>query len=277
LRIASQNPLVIEYYTDTWYMDADYNVANAYTFVFWPNPSFGDSPWHSMAMGNLAEAAKTLAYTTDKADALGVDWTNFIGGPSLEILRNFLDQALAQKLIPYAPTLGSYITADEAATRYANLKAWYQAHQNFWVGTGPYYLDKAMLVEKTATLKSNPDYVDPQDKWMRFSEPRVPDAEIEASGDVTAGKAADFDVTVTFKGQPYPSGDIQEVKYLLFDSTGTIVSSGDATNVSDGQYRVSLSGTETAKLQTGSAKLEVVVLAIPVALPTLVDYIVSVK
>jgi len=277
LRIASQDPLVIEYYTDTWYMDADYNVANAYTFVFWPNSSYGDAPWHSISIGNLAEAAKTLAYTTDKADALGVDWTNFIGGPSLELLGNYLDQALAEKLVPYAPTLGAYITADEAAARYANLKSWCQAHQNFWVGTGPYYLEKALLVEKTATLKSNPLYVDPQDKWMRFSEPRIPDAEIVASGDVSVGKAADFDVNVTFKGQPYPTGDIQEVKYLLFDSTGIIISSGAASAVSDGQYRVSLSGAETAKLQTGSAKLEVVVLAIPVALPTLVDYIISVK
>ena len=37
--------------------------------------------------------------------------------------------------------MGAYITAEEAAARYAALKAWYTAHGHFWVGTGPYYLD----------------------------------------------------------------------------------------------------------------------------------------
>ncbi len=277
LRIASPDPLVIEYYTDTWYMDADYNVANAYTFIFWPNYGFGDAPWHTVAVGNLAEASKQLAYTTDKADASSVDWMNFIGGSSLEILTKMLDQAIADKTVPFAPTLGAYINAEEVAARYANLKAWVAAHNHFWLGTGPYYLDKAFLVEKTATLKSNPDYVDPQDKWMRFLEPKIPDAEVTSEADVSVGRAATFDVAVTFKGTPYPTSEIQDVKYLLFDSTGTVVSTGAAKAVADGQYQVSLTAEETAKLQTGSAKLEVVVLAVPVAIPTLIDYEFGVK
>lgn len=277
LRIASQDPLVIEYYTDTWYMDADYNIANAYTFVFWPNAAFGDAPWHSIAIGNLAEANGELAFTTDKADALGIEWTNFIGGPSLEILNTKLSQALTESYIPYTPTLGTYITSADAAARYSNLQAWYEAHQHFWVGTGPYYLDQAFLVEKTATLKSNPEYVDPQDKWMRFAEPKIADVEVVSSSDVTVGGEASFDVNVTFRGAPYPSADIQDVKYLLFDSAGVIVSIGSAEAIADGQYSINLGADETSKLQTGSAKLEVIALTIPVAIPTLVDYEFAVK
>ena len=36
--------------------------------------------------------------------------------------------------------------------------------------------------------------------------------------------------TVTFKdGSPYPNADIKQVKYLLYDATGAVVSTGDAT------------------------------------------------
>jgi hypothetical protein len=43
---------------------------------------------------------------------------------------------------------------------------------------------------------------------------------------------------------------------------------GDATAVSDGQYQVTLSAEETGKLPTGSARLEVAVAPIPVAIPS---------
>ena len=91
-----------------------------------------------LAISNLAEAAGELAYSDDKATANKTERTNFVGGPSLAIMSKYLDQAIAQKYIPYAPTLGQYITADDAVAAYTNLKNWYTAHGNFWVGTGPY-------------------------------------------------------------------------------------------------------------------------------------------
>ena len=85
---------------------------------------------------NMAEAAGELAYSADKADAKKIEQMSWVGGPSLDILSKHLDEAQSQSLIPYAPTLSQYITADEAKARYDNLKKWYTDHGHFWVGTG---------------------------------------------------------------------------------------------------------------------------------------------
>ncbi len=91
-----------------------------------------------IAIGNMAEAAGELAYSADKATEKSIEQMSFIGGPSMDILAKYLDQAIAEKTIPYAATLGEYITANQAVARYTNLKNWYTAHGHFWVGTGPY-------------------------------------------------------------------------------------------------------------------------------------------
>lgn len=263
-KIVSTDPLVVEYYTDGFQLDAEVNV-----YSLWPNYTYGaDHPWHLMAIGNLADAAGELAYSADKADAAQIEWMSFIGGPSLEILKAKLDQAAGESYIPYAATLGQYITAEEAAARYANLAAWYDAQGHFWVGSGPYYLDKAFLVEKTATLKHFADYPDLSDRWNQFGDPKVADVEIDGAGQVAIGTEAAFDVFITFQGEAYPADEIKLVKYLLYDATGAVVSVGEATPVADGQYSVVIPAEVTANLAAGANKIEIAVVPLPVAIPT---------
>ncbi len=153
-RITSTNPLTIESYSDLYYSDAELDVVTG-----WPNSPVGlqgeiaGMCWQSP---NLAEAAGELAYTPDKADANKIEQTSWVGGPSLDILSKHLDEAESQSLIPYAPTLASTSQPDEAKARYDNLKKWYTDHGTFWIGTGPYYLDKVFTTEKTLVLKNNP-------------------------------------------------------------------------------------------------------------------------
>jgi len=186
-----------------------------------------------------------------------------------------LDQAAGESYIPYAPTLSQYITKEEADQRYANLKKWYADHGHFWVGTGPYYLDKVFTTEKSLVLKQNPDFVDLADRWSQFSEPKLATTVLDGPGQVKAGDEAVFDVSITFKDEAYLQSDIAHVKYILYDATGTVVSVGDATAVADGQYQVTLTAAETSKLPTGSARLEVAVVPIPVAVPsfTTIDFV----
>jgi PKD repeat protein len=91
---------------------------------------------------------------------------------------------------------------------------------------------------------------------------------VDGPAQVTTGQEGDFNVTVSYNKAPYPSAEIKSVKYLLFDATNTIVNQGDATMTAEGTYKVALTAAITGKLTAGSDKLEIVVVANPVAIPT---------
>lgn len=151
VRIVSVNPLVIETYSDLYYLDAEWNVVD-----WFPYYDQGPGFWHTLALGIMAEANKELAFSSDKADVLEIDWMDYTKGPSLPILAKYLDQALETGYIPYAPTLGRYLTVNDAKARYANLKAWYEWTGHFWVASGPFYLEEVRPVEKIIVLKRFP-------------------------------------------------------------------------------------------------------------------------
>jgi peptide/nickel transport system substrate-binding protein len=268
IKIVSTDPLVIEYYQDGFQLDAEVIVGNLGIVTSWPAYTYGEAPWHTLAIGNLAEANGDLAYSADKADAAQVEWMSFIAGPSLDILAGHLETAAAESTIPYEATLGQYITAEEAAERYANLQAFYEANSNFWVATGPYYVSQVLPTEEIITLTHFADFPDLADRWARFAEPRIAEVEIDGPGQVTIGQEAVYDVFVTFQGAPYPTADINEVKYLVYDATGAVVSTGTATEAGDGQYAITLPADVTSELEAGANRLEVAVIPFVVAVPT---------
>jgi len=262
-KVASTDPLTIEYYSDQYYLDAEWNVAS-----FWPQYNYGEGSWHMLALGILAETDEELAFTADKADALEVEWLGYTAGPSLEILRAKLDTAIEENYIPYEATLSNYITPEEASARYSNILDWYRVQGHFWVNTGPFYLNKVFPVEKTLTLTRYQDYPDDANKWARFGEPAIAEVEVDGPGRVTIGEEVTYEAFVTFQGEPYASDEIKEVKYLLFDATNALVSSGPAEMVDEGVYAVTLSADQTGALEAGSNKLEIVVVPLTVSVPT---------
>jgi peptide/nickel transport system substrate-binding protein len=165
IRIISTDPLIIEYYSDRVVLDAELNIP-----LLFPSYASGEAPWHVLALSNLAEANGELAYSFEKASALGVEWTNFIGGTSLDILKHKIGEAAAEGYIPYAPTLSKYISADEVAQRYENLTNWYDNHNNFWLGTGPYYLDSCDIEGKQVWLARYTNSSDDLERWIEFAQ-----------------------------------------------------------------------------------------------------------
>lgn len=267
MKIVSTDPMVVEYYSDSWARDAELNTSS-----LWPNYGYGEGNWAVMALSNASEAAGTNAYSADKADANQVEETNFIGGPSLENMSKALTEAAAAGTIPYAATMGAYLTADQAKAAYANVEAWYKAHGHFWIGTGPYYLDKVDLTGKTLVLKNNPDYADLSDRWDQFGSPKMAEAMVEGDAQVKIGGDATFTVSVTTGGAPYPQAEIKKVAYLIYDATGTVVAKGEATAVADGQYEVKLGMDVTGKLAAGSDKIEVAVVPLYVSVPAFATF-----
>jgi peptide/nickel transport system substrate-binding protein len=262
--IESTDPLVITTYTDSYTLDAE-----TFGLSWWPmNNLQTEGAWHQVTPGIMGEEAKEIAFSTDQATVLSVEWTNMVSGPTLEIQKKYLDQALADGYIPYAPTMGAYVTADEAKARYENLSKWYTDHGHFWVGTGPFFLDKVFPTEGNLVIKRNENYVDLANKWDRFSAPKIATTDLSGDGQVTAGQEAAFDATVSYNGEPYAAADIASVKYLVFNSNGDLVTSGDATFVADGQYTVTLGADVTGTLEAGSYKLEVAVVSNVVSIPS---------
>jgi peptide/nickel transport system substrate-binding protein len=264
--ILSTDPLVVEYYDDQVLTDAELLVAPQ--SVIWPWWNLGEGAWHVLTIANLAEAAGECAYTIDKAEPAGIEQTSFIGGPTLEILDAKLTEAAAENLIPFAPTMSEYLTAEEAATRYANLQAFNDDLGHYWIGTGPYYLDSVFFTEKTAVVKHFADYPYLAERWATFGEPIIAEVDMEGPAQVTVGEEAKFDVFVTFKGEPYKVENVKYVKAMLYDANGNTVLVKEAEMVVEGQYVVTLTAGETAALAAGSNKLEVAVVPLVVNQPT---------
>jgi len=263
-RIASEDPVVIEYYTDAYGLDAENNVSNFRAMY----PSLdgmyaqGVGAWHNMALAWLAESEGELAFSDSKAGELEVEYMSFIGGPSLEILKTKLDMAQEEGFIPYEATLSQYLSADEAAARYENLQEWYRVRSHFQIGTGPFFLADVFPVEGTLILQHNKNYPDSADRWAAFSKAPVPTVVLDGPGQVGIGEEAVYDLFVDLEeGVPYPVDDIGLAKFLVFDATGALAFTGDATAVEDGYWQVTLGEDITDELVAGSNRLAVIVVS----------------
>ncbi len=267
-KIASEQPLVIEYYTDAFGLDAENNVTNfraAYPSAY----DQGQAAWHNLVPGMMADANAEAAFSADKAEANEVEWLSYIAGPSLEIMANKLVSATEEVFIPYEPTLGNYITAEEAAARYANLGEFYRRYGHFYIGTGPFYLQRAFPVEGTIILQRYDAYPDAADKWSAFQSAPVPEVMVDGPDSVTIGEEATYDIFVDFEGEPYPADDIMMVKYLVFDATGELVEAAEAELVEDGYYTATLSADLTGGLEAGSNQFAAIAVSKRALVPVL--------
>ncbi|NLM53718.1 MAG: ABC transporter substrate-binding protein [Firmicutes bacterium] len=260
LKILSVDPFIYEYYSDAWYLDAEQNLSDLYAVMY----NYGKQPWHTLALGILAEINGELAFTASKANTLDAEWLGYQSGPSLPILDKWLDYAIETNYVPYAEFMKDWITEEEIASRYANAKKWYQEKEHFWIGDGPMYLERAYPVEKMVHLKRFEDYSEPADKWAIYDEPRVAEVEVSGPARVSSGSEAVFEVEITFKGEAYRIEDINEVKFLVLDAAGNVALSGQGEGVVDGLFQIVLTPEQTASLPVGSNTLDVIVL------PTLV-------
>lgn len=260
VRIVSENPLIIENYSDAYYLDAEQFVGTWYPYY-----AQGPGAWHTLALGIRAEVNQELAFSQDKADKLRVEWLNMVAGPSLEVLKRNLDEAV---FVPYAPTLDRFISSEEAIGRWNNMRQWYADKGHFWIGSGPFYLERAFPVEGMVHLKRFADFPDPAAKWLRFGEPMIAEAEIEGPARVSVGDTASFDIWIDFAGEPYPTELLSEVKFLLFDAVGDLAHIGSAELVEEGWWTIELDSDLTAGLAVGANRLEVIVSPTVVSLPT---------
>ena len=263
-RILSVDPLVVESYSLSWYVDAEMNISDPFATFY----NYGNQPWHTFALGILAERAGELAFSASKATQLDIEWLGYNTGPSLPVLAKWLDYAIENNYLPWEHVLKDWITEEEIAERYANAKAWYEEKGHFWIGNGPMYLEKCYPIERMVHLKRFEQYSEPADKWAMFDEPRIAEVEMSGPSRVKAGDEVRFEVEISFKGEPYAVEHIQEVKFIVLDATGAVAASGIGTPVADGLFEIVLTGEQTAQLPVGSNRIEAIVLPTLVAAAT---------
>lgn len=263
VRIVSEDPLVIETYSNSFQPDAENTVSDWYPYF-----AQGQGSWHMLTLGLMAEEKELAAFTASKTDALEVERLSYIAGPTIAILEEQLTEVMETGEIPYAPTLGQFVDDAEIEERFANYAEWFRRRGHFWVGTGPWYLERAFPVEGTVVLQRFRDYPDMADKWLRFAEAPIAEVAVDGPGNVTIGEEAVYDVFVDFAGEPYPLDDIDNVKYLVIDATGNVAYVGEATPVEDGYFEIVLDADVTGDLEAGSNRLEVVVVSRLVAVPS---------
>ncbi len=262
VRIKSESPLIIETYSESYSLDAENNVSTWY-----PNYAHGPGAWHTLGIGILAEKAEELAFSNHKSDRLEIEWLNMVSGPSMEILEKKLQEAADKSYIPFKNTLGEFIDSEQAAERWKNLQQWYENKGHFWVGVGPFYLERVYPVEKNVHLKRFENYPDPADKWERYEEPLIPDVDITGPKSLRPGTEAEFTVDITYQGRPYQREHINEISFLWYDSGDNVVLKGNADLVQEGKGKIKFSQEDTEGLSFGPNSLEIAVVSNLVSLP----------
>jgi peptide/nickel transport system substrate-binding protein len=252
-KIVQADPLVVEFYSDQPSPDAEWLANTAAGFLY------GTTPWHTLALGILAESNRRLAFSADKAEKLKSERMSYIAGPSLPILEEYLHKAEAEGYVPYEKALGQYVTKEQARQRYAALRQWYDKKKHFWVGNGPYAVESVHALEKTVVMRRFDEFRVPDERWLSFAEPRVAEVEVTGPARVTLGAPAEFRINVSFRGTPYPAKDIDFVKFLVVNARGEVVLVAEAQATGDGTWVAQLPAAKTQELKPGSNRLEVAV------------------
>ena len=170
VKIVSEDPLVIETYSDMWYMDAELNASDPTDTWY---PQYGtyawSGYWHMIALGWMAEAEKSLAFSQDKSDDLGVEQMDYTRGRACPFLKSAWRRPLRTTSFPTSRCLEN----TSAPKRRRAL----EQPEGLLRRVGPLLgrqLDRTSSsrpsVEKQVVLTRFADYPDPADRFFFFLE-----------------------------------------------------------------------------------------------------------
>jgi len=265
LKVISVHPLVYDLYTDGIDLDAEVMAFNNQS-VMWFTYSQGTSPWHTMALGLMSEAAGLAAFSNPKSEEKGIPWLNYAAGETLNQMATNLVEAQITNFLPYPNALGDYVTQQEIVERYANASNFLSQYGHLYLGTGPYFVETFDPLASIVVLKRFADYAFDLQRFMVYAKPKMPAVAVSGPATVAIGSEGVFNVSVTYEGEAYPANEISTVGYIVINAAGQIAFSGSGVVAGDGAATVTLPAAETANLVAGSSRLELIVTVVPVAL-----------
>lgn len=261
IKILSTDPLVMEVYTDVWYLDAEWIVNDAY---WWPYYSQGPGAWHVVELAAEAERRGLLAFTESKAKATGVDRTDLLSPRTFENLLPILDEFITNKYVPYSKVLGNYVSPDVALKRWQNLKAFYVSYGHLWVGNGPFVLKQAS--KDMIVLEAYRQHIDPANKYAFLAKPPVPVVTIHLPPTIYQGRDLEVTVEVTDEaGNVYPEEYIESISYIIAHGGGFV--SGKAEPIGGGLWKIYIPAEEVSKMMVGKVEFTAIAVSKIVGMP----------
>jgi peptide/nickel transport system substrate-binding protein len=247
----------VEVYLDYWHLDPTYitNVADI----------FPSEPWTLRKVEEDLVAAKKSAWSVDRADELGVEMLDLTKGPSLPLLKEAYDRLSKANFIP--KHLEGVVSPAEASARWKALGDFNAKYGHWLVGNGPYIFEKADPTALQMSFIAFRDYPFPANKWDDLLTVKKPDVRVtQVPAEVVPGLDAVLEAATSVAGQPYEGA---EIRYILTDPKGALLTSGVAEKVGGGRHQIKLPAALTANFAVGTYTLTLIAVGEEAALPTL--------
>lgn len=153
-KIASENPLVIEYYTD------DYSHLTSQTVnSFWLDYGTGQQSWAQAAAANAAVKDKTATYSEGLSSYYGYALLDYVKGQDgFDALVTQLGKLKTQAFVPYEELLLPYINPELASEQYQNILDFYSEYKHMSIGIGPYMITSVDALSPSLALSAFSDF-----------------------------------------------------------------------------------------------------------------------
>jgi peptide/nickel transport system substrate-binding protein len=237
----------LEVYVDFWHFIPDYIA------------EFGELtsrglPWEILkAMDDLVFVKRQAAYSDTASEKFQVPWVSLTAEKDSRLIRNVIRELLEKSEFPRGVfDMGGQSLADsaEARRRYGAVLKWFDDRGILVISNGPFILVRfdppAQYAELTAFR--DPDYpLKPGDIFRGVADPlRL--TKVEAA---PLQRGSEWKVSIRAEGP----GDLA-LNYLVIDpSTGTVISKGAASSKGQGEFDLTLPGSQTAGMTARTYQL----------------------
>jgi peptide/nickel transport system substrate-binding protein len=236
-------------YLDFYHFD-DNEIALAANFMGGIN-GIGDNPWElNAAQDDVVFEKQLAAFDQTAADVYGVPWLSLVLGDHAGIVKDSLEEFLAEDYFPSNYfTLGdtTYDTIENARARYQATIDWYNDKGIIWISNGPFYLNafdaEAQYAETLAYR--DPTYPFKPGDWY-YGRPQIPEVVDVTLPVITKGLASTIDITMQ-------GPETLAATYIITtEATGELVLKGEAdTTATYGALEVPLTVEDTDLLDIG--------------------------
>src|SRR5207247_3112352 len=159
----------------------------------------------------------------------------------------------------------------EAASRWASLSNFRQTYGHFYASNGPFILTKVDEAAVQTTMDRDPNYPFDASKYDAFLVPRVPQVSFSPAPTVLIGAPAQFVVHTSLQGGG--AYDQFSMTWLIIDPANpqNPLFRGTPTKITDGEYAITLTGTQTGGLTPAAYELKTITVGDEAAIPVIVS------